>query len=90
MKTGDWNELKARLLQDPEVKAAYDALEPEYELARQIIGARIAQNLTQSELAQKAGLKQTAISRLESGEGNPTFNTLKRVSGALGKKVHIS
>jgi hypothetical protein len=32
--------LKKRMLSDPKVKAEYDALDPEYELARKLIEAR--------------------------------------------------
>ena len=89
MKTADWNKLKKELLSDTETRAEYGALAPEYELARQIIEARLDCNLTQDELATRAGLKQTVVARLESGAGNPTFGTLKRVAGALGKKVEL-
>ena len=84
-----WKTLKSQLLKDGPTRADYDALAPEYELAAQIIGLRIAQNLTQSELASRAGLKQAAVARLESGKGNPTYETLYRISRALGKPVRI-
>lgn len=78
-----------KALQDPEFKAAYDALEPEYQLARQLIEARLAKNLTQEELAKKAGVNQATIARLESGMSNPTMATVSRVASALGKELRL-
>lgn len=74
-------------LNDPEFKAAFDALMPEYKLAKALIDARIAKKLTQEELAKKAGVTQNTITRLESGTTNPTFATINRVASALGKEL---
>lgn len=69
----DLDRLKAELFKDPEFKAEYDALEPEYQLIRQIIKARAEKNMTQKELAEKIGTKQSSIARLEGGTYNPSF-----------------
>ena len=42
------------------------------------------------ELAQLCGMKQSAFARLESGNANPTLETLKRVAEGLGKLLRIS
>ncbi len=84
-----WKEIKHEMLKDPEVKRAYDELGPGFHLASDFIGARIAKKLSQSELAQKAGVSQVAIARLESGDANPTFRTASRVAKALGKEVRL-
>ena len=42
------------------------------------------------ELAQRCGMKQSAFARLESGNANPTLETLKRVAEGLGKQLRIS
>jgi DNA-binding XRE family transcriptional regulator len=55
-----------------------------------IIKARIEQNLTQEELAEKIGTKQCNISRLEGGSYNPSIRFLKKVAKGLGKKLRIS
>jgi predicted transcriptional regulator len=87
MKT--WKEFEKELLQDPEVKAEFEKLEPEYQMARQLIKARLAKNMTQAELAEKIGVKQAYIARLESGSANPTVESLAKVAGALDKKLKL-
>ena len=86
----NYDEYKAELLKDPDVKAEYDALEPEYDLIRQIIKARNDRNMTQKQLAEKVGTKQSCIARLESGNYNPSFQFLQRVAGALDKRLSIA
>jgi DNA-binding XRE family transcriptional regulator len=85
-----WENLKKELLADPDTYREYKTLEPEYEVIRQIIKARIEQDLTQAELARLIGTKQSNISRLESGDYNPSLQFLKRVAKGLGKELHIS
>lgn len=74
---------------DPDFMSEYEALEPEYEIIRQIILARNESNMTQKELAERAGIKQSNISRLERGIYNPSLSTLKKVAKGLDKELHI-
>lgn len=86
----DLDRLKAELFKDPEIKKEYDALEGEYELIRQIITARAEKKMTQKQLAEKIGTKQSNIARLESGNYNPSFQFLQRVAGALDKRLSFT
>lgn len=88
MKT--YKELKKKWLKDKEIKKAYNELGPEFELVKMIIEKRIKQGLTQAELAKKIGTKQSAISRLESGDYNPTVDFLKSIAKALDAELRIS
>lgn len=81
---------KKELLSDPEVKKMYDALEPEYALIRSVMDRRLAKKMSQKELAVKIGTKQAAISRLESGNSNPSLKFLQKVAAALGARLSIS
>lgn len=81
---------KAKLMQNPEFVKQYNELEPEYQIIRLLIEARIEQNLTQAELAERIGTKQSHISRLESGNSNPSLHFLKKVAEGLGKSLSIS
>lgn len=84
------NEYIREQSKDPDFKKAYDDLAPEYEIIRAIIVARAETNMTQKELAEKTGIQQSHISRLESGNYNPSLKFLKRVAAGLGKELHIS
>ena len=80
---------KKAFAEDPELYKEYKALEPEYEIVKQILKARSELNLTQKELAEKVGIKQSNISRLESGNYNPSLEFLKKIAEGLGKELHI-
>lgn len=77
-------------LQDPEFRNEYEAARPEYELTRSLIAARIAAGMTQKDLAEKSGVRQSNISRIENGNCVPTISTLMALAKALGKKLSIS
>ena len=80
----DFNEyLQKALEENYELKKAFDALQPEYEIIANLINARIEYNLTRKELAKKCGIKQSNISRLESGRANPTLKFLKKLADSL-------
>ena len=59
-------------LHDPEFAKAYEEIQPEMNVIRAIINARISQNMTQKELAERTGIAQTEISKLENGTRNPS------------------
>lgn len=76
-------------LQDPEVKAEYDALEPEFAIMQALMDARRESGLTQQQLSELTGIAQADISRLERGEGNPSLHTLQRLAKGLGRQIQI-
>ena len=82
--------LKKRLLAGNAVRSHYDKLKPEYMLVRALIRLRLQQGLSQSALAAKIGTKQSAVSRLESGQYNPSVAFLRSVAHALDSELHIS
>jgi predicted transcriptional regulator len=84
-----FDEFKARLLANPEVKAEYDALAPEFEIAAELVKARLRAGLSQAELARRMGTSQSAVARLESGQTLPSTKTLLRYAEATGSKFHL-
>ena len=57
-------QFKAEQMKNPDFAAAYAELEPEMNVIRAIVDTRIAQNLTQKELAEKTGgLKMVPVTR---------------------------
>ncbi len=85
-----YEEFKKRALSNPEVRKEYDAMEPEFQLTLALLELRNEQNLTQQELADLTGINRSDISRIEHGNANPSLRTIKRLAGAMGKKVNIS
>jgi transcriptional regulator with XRE-family HTH domain len=61
-----------------------------YKIARELIRLRKRQGLSQTGVARRAGLKQPAIARLESGAVRPTLDTIRRVAQALGRQLEVS
>lgn len=84
-----WSAAKKIIEQDPIVVEELKNLESEYELIRQIIQLRKEMNMTQKQLAEHLGTKQSNISRLESGNYNTTIDLLKKVADTFGKKLKI-
>ncbi len=82
--------LHRELMKDPEFRREYEKLEPEFQIARQIIGARIKQKMTQKQLAEKVGTGQAVISRLEGMNAKPSISLLTRVAQALKTEINIT
>ncbi|MBI2337720.1 helix-turn-helix transcriptional regulator [Candidatus Daviesbacteria bacterium] len=81
----DFEVWEKEALKDPELRAEYDKIQPQFAILR----ARIEKRLTQKELAQKIGTKQSVISRLESGRANPSIAFLKKLAQALNSHLEI-
>ena len=67
----------------------YEAFQPEMDVIRAIVEARTSQKLTQKELAERTGIDQADISRLENGTRNPSVNLLKRLADGMGMTLKI-
>ena len=76
-------------LQDPEFRKEYEAIQPEMDVIRAIVDARISQNLTQKELSERSGINQADISKIENGTRNPSLNLLKRLADGMGRTLKI-
>jgi DNA-binding XRE family transcriptional regulator len=82
-------DLKAKMMRNPKIKAAYDGMKDEYALAGALIDARAKAKLTQSQLARRMGTTQSAIARLESGRTVPSGATLIKFAKAVGRVLRI-
>ena len=87
------NELKRKALRDSNVRSAYGALGPEFEILRQMLQARKDAGLTQAEVAERMGTKPPAVTRLESslgsGKHSPSLATLKKYAEAVGCQLEV-
>ena len=76
-------------LKDPELKKEWDDIQPEMDVIRAMIDARIEQNLTQKDLAARTGIDQADISKLKNGTRNPSLKLLKKLASGLGMRLKI-
>lgn len=84
-----FDELEQKMLADSEVKAAYDALEQEYTIARELIAARVRAGLSQAQLAERMNTTQSTIARLEGGKSLPSIRTLNRIAEATNGRAVV-
>ena len=85
----EFQELLQEQLKDPEFKKEWDDIQPEMDVIRAMIDARIEQNLTQKDLAARTGIDQADISKLENGTRNPSLKLLKKLASGLGMRLKI-
>ncbi|MEG3639283.1 helix-turn-helix domain-containing protein [Magnetococcus sp. PR-3] len=83
------SELKKQWMKDPEFRKEYEAMAPEFEVAKALIGARAKAGLTQAEVAERMGTTQSVVARLEGGKTMPSMKTLFRYAKATGMKPEI-
>ena len=84
-----FNEFLEEQLRDPVLKKEYDALEAEFSIMQALIDARKQSGLTQKQLAERTGIAQADISRLERGTGNPSLKTLHRLAEGMSMRLKI-
>lgn len=84
-----FDDFLAEQLQDEEFKKEYENLQPEFDIIRTIVDARTSQNLTQKQLAERTGINQADISKLENGTRNPSINLLKRLADGMDMMLKI-
>ena len=80
---------KNEQMKNPEFEKEYAEIQPEMEVIRAIVNARLSQHLTQKELAERTGIDQADISKLENGTRNPSINLLKRLAEGMGMALRI-
>lgn len=86
-------ELKEKALANSETRAAYEDMEAEFSLLRQMLKARQKAGLSQAQVAARMGTKAPAITRLESslsnGKHSPSLATLRRYANAVGCELEV-
>lgn len=85
----NFNDYLSEQLKNPAVKAEFDSLESEFSIIQAMINARKASGLTQKQLAEKTGIAQSDISKLESGNANPSLRTLRRLAAGLDMQLKL-
>ena len=84
-----YQDFKKKALENPAVRAEYDKLAAEYAIKQAVIDARQASGLTQQQHADRTGINQADISKLENGSANPSLRTLQRLAAGMGMNLRI-
>jgi len=84
-----FDDMLSNQLKDEEFRKEYEAIQPDMDVIRAIVDARTSHNLTQKELAERTGINQADISKLENGTRNPSVNLLKRLADGMGMALKI-
>jgi transcriptional regulator with XRE-family HTH domain len=84
-------QFRDRALQDPKVKAEYEALSSAFEMKRQMISLRKKAGLTQEQMADLLGTKKSNISRLERVDSDisPRLATVEEYARVLGYSIRV-
>lgn len=85
----DLDKLLEEYMEKPEFKKEWDNLESEFDMIQSLIDARKSRNMTQKQLAQRTGVNQADISKIETGNGNPTLNLLKRLADGMDMNLKL-
>jgi ribosome-binding protein aMBF1 (putative translation factor) len=83
MESSSWNALRDRRMREDGAQEAYGAVRLAIELGASVRELREHRNWSQSELALRAGMTQSAVARFESGGTVPTIPVLERLAHAL-------
>lgn len=85
----EFNDFLNEQLHDSEFRKEWENIQPEMDVIRAMMEARISQNLTQKELAERTGINQADISKLENGTRNPSLKLLKRLADGMDMTLKI-
>lgn len=85
----DFQEFLQEQLKDPKFAKEYYAIKSEVEFSIMLYDARKKSGMTQKELAEKCGVKQENISRIENGDRMPSLNTIQKIANALGLQLAL-
>ena len=83
------NDMLSEQMENQDFCKEYERIQPEMDVIRAIIDARTFQNLTQKELAERTGIHQSDISKLENGTRNPSVNLLRRLAEGMDMTLKI-
>ena len=85
----EFDDFVAEKLKDPNFELEFNALEPEFSIIHAMIEARKASGLTQKQLAERVGIDQGDISKIETGDANPSLKTLKKLASGMNTRLRL-
>ena len=85
----DLDRLLEEELRNPEFRKEWETTQLEYDITEMLIKARTSQHISQKELAIRAGVRQSNLSRIENGQCSPNLATLQKIAKGLGKILQL-
>ena len=85
----DFGKILKEELKDPEFKKGFEMEKRKLEMSLAIINLRKKKKISQAKLAEKIGMKQSAVGRIEAGKQNLTIETLQKIAYALNKELVV-
>lgn len=82
-------QFETEIRRDAAMRAKLDESEPDYQLAREVLAARLAAKMSQTELAKAIGTSQSRVSKWERGEEAPRVDALRRIARATGRRLEV-
>src|SRR3972149_2063092 len=89
MKDKTFDDYLKKQLKNPKFKKEWDKLQPQFEITRELIKARIEGKISQRELAKRAKTTQAVLSRIENMTVSPSIGLLQKIASAFDKKLEI-
>jgi ribosome-binding protein aMBF1 (putative translation factor) len=86
---GEWKSIRDRRLAEPGAAEAYEATRLAYQLGRSVRELREQKGWSQSQLADAAGMTQSAVARFEAGGTVPTLAVLERLARAFDLELDV-
>ena len=84
-----WEQVRRERMDEPGAEEAYEAARRAFELGAAVLQMREERNWTQTELADAAGMTQSALARFEAGETVPALALLERIAQALNAQLVV-
>jgi len=85
----NFDKFKVEQLKNEDFRNEYENLQPEFDVIRAIIDARTSKHMTQKQLAERTGINQADISKLENGTRNPSIALLKKLAAGMDMNLKI-
>ena len=81
--------LKEKSKSDPEFEKDFRNIEAELDVVAQIVKARKQRGLSQKDVANKAGVTQQVVSRVENRSYSPNLKNLVKITNALELEIKL-
>lgn len=85
----DFDRYLKEQMKDTDFQKEWDENEARHQRMMMVLRARNEEHLMQSELAERSGLRQSNISRIEKGQAMPSMAALAKTAHGLGKRLEI-